>query len=177
MTQVRIAPWSEDDLDLLRRLNAPEIRAHTGGPETDAQVLARHERYVRFGDTGQGCMFTVVLPGGVKAGSVGYWEREWRDEQVYELGWAVLPEHQGRGLATEAVRAVVAVARDRRTRRWAHAYPSVDNPASNAVCRKAGFTLLGETEFEYPPGHLMRSNDWRLDLAAPVGSGSTPAAG
>ncbi|MFI7518651.1 GNAT family N-acetyltransferase [Micromonospora globbae] len=166
MTQVRIAPWSEDDLDLLRRLNAPEIRAHTGGPETDAQVLARHERYVRFGDTGQGCMFTVVLPGGVKAGSVGYWEREWRDEQVYELGWAVLPEHQGRGLATEAVRAVVAVARDRRTRRWAHAYPSVDNPASNAVCRKAGFTLLGETEFEYPPGHLMRSNDWRLDLAA-----------
>jgi hypothetical protein len=45
------------------------------------------------------------------------------------------------------------------------------------VCRKAGFTLLGETEFEYPPGHLMRSNDWRLDLAAPVASASTPAAG
>ncbi|MER5332886.1 hypothetical protein [Micromonospora sp. NPDC002717] len=27
MTDVRIEPWSEGDLDLLRRLNAPEIRA------------------------------------------------------------------------------------------------------------------------------------------------------
>ncbi|MFI7487975.1 GNAT family N-acetyltransferase [Micromonospora echinaurantiaca] len=166
MTEVRIEPWREGDLDLLRRLNAPEIRAHTGGPETDEQVLARHERYVRFGDTGKGCMYAVLLPDGAAVGSVGYWEREWRGQQVYELGWAILPGHQGRGLATAAVRAAVAAARDRHTHRWAHAYPSVENAASNAVCRKAGFTLLGETEFEYPPGHLMRSNDWRLDLAA-----------
>ncbi|MGS2616325.1 GNAT family N-acetyltransferase [Micromonospora sp. LZ34] len=164
MTDVGIAPWSEDDLDLLRQLNAPEIRAHTGGPETDEQVLARHERYVRFGDTGKGCMYAVVLPDGARVGSVGYWEREWRGQQVYELGWAILPGYQGRGLATAAVRAAVDVARARRTRRFAHAYPSVDNAPSNAVCRKAGFTLLGETEFEFPPGHLMRSNDWRLDL-------------
>ncbi|MFG3697625.1 GNAT family N-acetyltransferase [Micromonospora sp. NPDC047620] len=166
MTDVRIEPWSEGDLDLLRRLNAPEIRAHTGGPETDEQVLARHGRYVRFGGTGQGCMYAVVLPDGARVGSVGYWEREWRDQRVYELGWAILSGHQGRGLATAAVRAAVAVARARRTYRFAHAYPSVANAPSNAVCRKAGFTLLGETEFEFPPGHLMRSNDWRLDLTA-----------
>ncbi|RLK23326.1 RimJ/RimL family protein N-acetyltransferase [Micromonospora sp. M71_S20] len=166
MTDVRIEPWCGDDLDLLRRLNAPEIREHTGGPETDAQVVARHERYVRFGGTGQGCMYSVVLPDGSRVGSVGYWEREWHDQRVYELGWAVLPGHQGRGLATAAVRAAVAVVRARRNHRWAHAYPSVDNAPSNAVCRKAGFTLLGETEFEYPPGRLMRANDWRLDLAA-----------
>ncbi|MFI6262212.1 GNAT family N-acetyltransferase [Micromonospora sp. NPDC051006] len=166
MVGMRIVPWGEDDLELLRQLNAPEIRAHTGGPETDEQVLARHERYVRFGGTGQGCMYTLVLPDGASVGSVGYWEREWRGEQVYELGWAVLPAYQGRGLATAAVRAALDVARARRTHRWAHAYPSVDNPPSNAVCRKAGFTLLGETDFEYPPGQLMRANDWRLDLTA-----------
>ncbi|MEU5943403.1 GNAT family N-acetyltransferase [Micromonospora sp. NPDC047548] len=165
MTEVRIAPWDEDDLDLLRRLNAPEVRHHTGGPETGEQVRARHERYVHFGGTGNGCMFTVALPDGVKVGSVGYWERVWHDEPVSEMGWAILPQHQGRGLATEAVRAVVAEAHTQGRHRWAHAYPSVDNPASNAVCRKAGFTLLGETDFEYQPGHLMRSNDWRLDLA------------
>ncbi|MGB2567634.1 GNAT family N-acetyltransferase [Micromonospora citrea] len=166
MTQVRITPWGRDDLALLRRLNAPEIRHHTGGPETDEQVLARNERYARLAGTGQGGMFTVVLPDGGKAGSVGYWERVWHDEPVYEMGWAILPEHQGHGLATAAVRAVVAETVAQRRHRWAHAYPSVDNPASNAVCRKAGFTLLGETEFEYPPGHLMRSNDWRIDLSA-----------
>jgi hypothetical protein len=77
MIDVRIAPWSEDDLDLLRQLKAPEIRQHTGGPETDEQVLARHERYVCGPGPRSGTMFTVVLlPDGVKVGSVGYWERE-----------------------------------------------------------------------------------------------------
>ncbi|MBM0207446.1 GNAT family N-acetyltransferase [Micromonospora sp. STR1s_5] len=167
MAQVRIEQWHEDDLDLLRQLNSPETRKHTGGPETDEQVLARHDRYVHFSGTEQGCMFTLVLPDGARAGSVGYWAREWREQPVYELGWAVLPAYRGRGLATAAVRAVVDVARARRDRRHAHAYPSVDNPASNAVCRKAGFTLLGETGFEYPPGQMMRANDWQLDLTAP----------
>ncbi|WP_433537219.1 GNAT family N-acetyltransferase [Micromonospora sp. CA-249363] len=167
MTQVRIESWREDDLDLLRRLNSPDTRRHTGGPETDEQVLARHDRYVRSAEGGPGCMFTVVLPDGTRVGSVGYWPREWRDQPVYELGWAVLPAYRGQGLATAAVRAALDAARARRDRRHAHAYPSVDNPASNAVCRKAGFTLLEETNFEYPPGHLMRVNDWQVDLTAP----------
>ncbi|TNH25207.1 GNAT family N-acetyltransferase [Micromonospora orduensis] len=167
MAQVRIEPWHEDDLDLLRQLNSPDTRRHTGGPEADEQVLARHDRYVHFADTGQGCMFTLALPDGARVGSVGYWAREWRDQQVYELGWAVLPAYRGQGLATAAVRAALDVVRARRDRRYAHAYPSVDNPASNSVCRKVGFTLLGETGFEYPPGRMMRANDWRLDLTAP----------
>jgi RimJ/RimL family protein N-acetyltransferase len=45
-----------------------------------------------------------------------------------------------------------------------HAFPSVDNPASNAICRKLGFTLLGARDFEFPPGSFMRCNDWRLEL-------------
>jgi RimJ/RimL family protein N-acetyltransferase len=43
----------------------------------------------------------------------------------------------------------------------------VDNAASNALCRKLGFVLVGETDVEYPPGHMMRCNDWRIDLTAP----------
>jgi RimJ/RimL family protein N-acetyltransferase len=41
----------------------------------------------------------------------------------------------------------------------------VENLASNAICRKLGFTLVEEAEFEYPPGNFMRCNDWRLDLS------------
>ena len=167
MSQVRIEPWSEGDLDLLRRINVPEMKAHLGGPETEEQVLDRHERYVRFADTGKGCMFRVVLlPEREPVGSVGYWERVWRDETVYEMGWSILPACQGRGLATAAVLAVVAEASARRSHRYAHAFPSVDNAASNAVCRRARFQLLGETEFEFPPGRQMRANDWRLDLTS-----------
>jgi hypothetical protein len=40
----------------------------------------------------------------------------------------------------------------------------VDHHASNAVCRRAGFELVGECRFEYPPGTFIRSDDWRLPL-------------
>ncbi|MFD0690165.1 hypothetical protein [Actinomadura fibrosa] len=39
---VRIEPWAERDLELLRRVNIPEMKAHLGGPESDEQVLGRH---------------------------------------------------------------------------------------------------------------------------------------
>jgi RimJ/RimL family protein N-acetyltransferase len=82
------------------------------------------------------------------------------------MGWKVLFGFQGRGLAVGAtVEAARRAAADRR-HRWAHAYPKVDNAGSNAVCRKAGFVLLGEADFEYPKGNPIRCNDWRLDLEA-----------
>jgi RimJ/RimL family protein N-acetyltransferase len=110
-------------------------------------------------------------------GSVGYWERDWRGETVYELGWKVLPSHQGRGLAVAATVTAVGLAAAEHRHRWAHAYPRLDNDGSNAVCRKAGFELLGEVDFEYPKGNPIRCNDWRYDLTSlsgsAVGSGST----
>jgi RimJ/RimL family protein N-acetyltransferase len=83
---------------------------------------------------------------------------------VYGTGWAILPDYQGRGIAAEATRAVIALAAAQRRHRCLHAYPSVDSPPSNAIWRKVGFVLLGQHDFEYPPGHLMRCNDWRFDL-------------
>jgi RimJ/RimL family protein N-acetyltransferase len=41
-----------------------------------------------------------VVDDGEAAGSVGYWEKDWRSGTVYETGWMVLPEHQGLGLAS-----------------------------------------------------------------------------
>jgi RimJ/RimL family protein N-acetyltransferase len=164
MTEIALEPWADDDLDLLRRLNTPEIWAHLGGPETEEKVLERHARYLDPDPPGSGRMFTVVLPDGVKVGTIGYWEREWQGETVYETGWNVLPEHQGRGIAGAAATAIVERARAERRHRRLHAYPSVDNPASNAICRKAGFTFAGEHEFEFPEGHFMRCNDWHHDL-------------
>ncbi|WP_328537354.1 GNAT family N-acetyltransferase [Streptomyces sp. NBC_00344] len=166
---VRIEPWSQSDLDLLRQMNAPELMDHLGGPETEEQLLVRHERYVAMsagaGTTGAGTMFRIVeLPGGVPVGTIGYWERDWQGQQVYESGWGVLPGFQGRGMASAAIEAVIRKAAQERKHRYLHAYPSVGNPPSNAVCRKAGFTLMGECDFEYPPGTPLRCNDWRVEL-------------
>jgi RimJ/RimL family protein N-acetyltransferase len=146
------------------------MTTHLGGPETDAQLVSRHERYLALPGTGTGRMFRVtLLPEEVAAGTIGYWEKQWRDQTVYETGWGTLPEFQGRGVATGAVRAVAPAAARERRHRYLHAFPSVDHPQSNGVCRKAGFELLGDVDFEYPPGHPMRCNDWRLDpFATPV---------
>ncbi|MFE2726791.1 GNAT family N-acetyltransferase [Kitasatospora sp. NPDC059327] len=168
--RLRIEPWTDADLALLRRVNTPEMKRHVGGPEDERELLARHHRYLDFVPSGLGRMYRVVLlPGGEPVGTVGYGTRTWRGRTVHEMGWNVLPPHQGRGIAVAAARAAVAEARVRARHRYLHAFPDVDHPASNAVCRGAGFTLLGETDFEFPPGRPMRSNDWRLDLRADAG--------
>ncbi|WP_327676195.1 GNAT family N-acetyltransferase [Kitasatospora sp. NBC_00458] len=167
---LRLEPWTDADLGLLRRINTPRMRAHVGGPESEEQMLARHRRYLDFVPSGTGCMYRVVLePEGVDVGSVGYAERSWQGATVYEMGWNVLPPHQGRGIAAVAARAAVDAAARTARHPFLHAFPSVGHPASNAVCRRAGFTLVGETDFEFPPGRWMRSNDWRVELATAGG--------
>jgi RimJ/RimL family protein N-acetyltransferase len=151
-------------LALLERLMGDaEMTAHLGGPETAEQIRKRHQRYLELTDSGK--MFVIVVgPEGTPAGSVGYWERRVGDRTVWETGWSVLPEFQGMGLATRATALAIERARAEDRHRYVHAYPSVDNPASNAICRKLGFTLIEQSDFEYPPGNWLRCNDWRLDL-------------
>ncbi|WP_328969095.1 GNAT family N-acetyltransferase [Streptomyces sp. NBC_00239] len=163
-THVRLEPWGEDDFWLLERKNTPEMTAHLGGPETAEKLASRQRRYAAMsaGAPEAGRMFKVVLvETGETAGSVGYWPRVWDGEDVYETGWGVLPEFQGRGVAVAAARAVVAHVGALDAARAVHAFPSVDHAASNAVCRAAGFRLLGTTDFEYPPGHWHPTHNWR----------------
>lgn len=163
--QVQIVPWNEEDLPLLRQINAPEMMELLGGPESEEKLLDRHKRYVNIASQGTGHMFSIILqPGLEKVGSIGYWDKQWEGEGVYEIGWSVLKAYQGLGIATAAVAAAMNHARNEHKYSSVHAYPSIHNPASNAICRKSGFTLLQECEFEYPKGHLIKCNDWKLDL-------------
>jgi RimJ/RimL family protein N-acetyltransferase len=161
---LNIRPWSKDDLSLLERLMGdPVMTEHLGGPENLDQIRSRHERYCRIGDAGS--MFVIVVgTDNAAAGSVGYWEKEWQGRHVWEIGWSVLPEFQGQGIGTRATMLAVDHARSRKKHRFIHAYPSVNNLPSNAICRKVGFKLQGAYDFEYPKGHFMLCNDWCLDL-------------
>ncbi len=162
--RVRIEPWGKRDLALLQKcLGDPAMMQHLGGPETAEKIAERQARYEQP-DSKQ---FKIVDEvSGEGAGWVGYWEREWLGDQVFEIGWSVIPPFQGRGIAAAATRKAIAVARSERSRRFVHAYPAVGNAPSNALCRRLGFALLGPYDFEYPKGHLLHCNDWRLDLFA-----------
>lgn len=161
---VRLEPWGKGDLHILEKaLGDPVMTRYIGGPETPEKLTERQARYEKP-DSRQYKIVDVASGDGI--GWVGYWERTWTGMQVYEVGWSVLPGHQGRGIATMATARLVEKARAERGPRFLHAYPSVENGPSNAICRKLGFELMEKHELEYPPGsgNVMRCNDWRLDL-------------
>jgi RimJ/RimL family protein N-acetyltransferase len=160
---VRLEPWGTGHLALVERLMGdPAMTEHLGGPESPEKLADRQRRYEQ---PGSGMYRILDGESGEALGSVGYWEREWRGEQVFEAGWSVLPEFQGRGIATDAMAQAIELARAEGKHRFMHAFPNVANAASNAICRKLGFILVEEDmEFEFPPGNELRCNDWRLEL-------------
>ena len=166
--ELRIEPWGPGDLPLLEKLlGDPAMMEHLGGPETHDQLVERQKRYERLAEMGMARRFKFVDKAtGNPMGSVVYWDRAWRGEDVFEIGWSVLPQFQGRGVAGKGTALSIDEARSEKKHRFMYAFPSVDNAPSNGICRKLGFVLIGETEFEYPKGSFMHCNEWRLDLFA-----------
>jgi RimJ/RimL family protein N-acetyltransferase len=162
---VRLEPWSTTDGPLMERLlGDPAMTVHLGGPESPQKLADRQARYEKP-DSHQ--YKIVVGEPGEGVGAVGYWEREESGDTIWEVGWLVVPEQQGKGYASAGMRMLLELMRADDIRHESlHAYPSVDNAASNAICRKLGFTLVGPTDFEYPhgSGQVMRCNDWRYEL-------------
>lgn len=114
--------FEPDDVERIRK----QLVSH---PEPGAWVL----HYVVVRDTGSPAPPTREL-----AGVAGFTGPPGSDGAV-EIGYAIAPEHQRRGYATEAVEALVAVAfADVRVRTVrAHTYPHLE--PSIGVLRKIGF--------------------------------------
>jgi len=68
------------------------------------------------------------------------------DVQGHEFGYWLTPDAWGRGYATEAGRAVLAMARHALGIRRLHAGHFLDNPASGRVLTKLGFRATGRVE-------------------------------
>ncbi len=167
MDTLRLRRWSDDDIDLLRAANTPQMTAHLNGLESEDQIVERQARYMRLWEQGEARMFVVEDRDGHSLGSIGHWHVDWRGAPALETGWFVRPEAQGRGVASRALALLVDDARVHRGgRRHLTAFPAVDNAASNGVCRRNGFTLSGTTTETFRDAELT-VNEWALDLATP----------
>lgn len=146
--QVGLEEWGEADLQVLRRVNTPELTRYLGGPETEDALASRHAEYLAGGDAVR--MFRIVVDGAT-AGCAGWWEQDHEGAPAYEVGCVVEPDWQGRGVAAaalaEVVRRAVAVGGGRPI----VGYANVENEASHSLCRRVGFALEGTGVFPGEP--------------------------
>lgn len=158
---------SLDDLALYESVHCDErMMAHLGGAWPKEQMPQKLRRDVELIARGSAWVFKIIPDddSASAAGTVCIWESSWQGESISEIGWMILPRFQQQGLATKAVRAILDKALSEK--RWGetiHAFPSVTNVASNAICQKMGFSMIEECDIDYA-GRLLRCNHWRLDL-------------
>ncbi|WBP88134.1 GNAT family N-acetyltransferase [Kitasatospora cathayae] len=151
------------DAEAYVRMRCDEaMMAELGGPLPREQVEARLRKDLALVAADSAWIKVILLDGaepGEAAGLVTLWQDEEDGATVSEIGWMVLPEFQGRGLAKAAVRQVLdAAAADGR---WGevHANPGVTNGPSNGICRSLGFRLLGERDLDFAD-RVLRTNHW-----------------
>jgi RimJ/RimL family protein N-acetyltransferase len=153
---------------LERTLGDPSQMVHLKGPESMEQIQKRHKSFLGMSaNSRDGCMFTILAGSdNAPAGNVGYWESGRGGQKGWEMGWFVLPEFQGRGIASAATSQVIELLSKLKNHEFVFAFPSVDNHPSNAICRKLGFNLKEDVSIEYPPGsgRQLHVNIWRLAL-------------
>jgi RimJ/RimL family protein N-acetyltransferase len=140
----------------------PGTMRHLGGPASLESAREAHVRRLKVEDP-DWWLKIVPDPGGPAAGTIGIWDSEWEGARVHEAGWMVLPEFRGRGIATQALALLLERARSEPRIESVHAFPNVENEASNTLCRRAGFELIGNAEVEFR-GHRLRCNHWVVEV-------------
>jgi RimJ/RimL family protein N-acetyltransferase len=113
--RLRLRALAEGDAEFVLRLTSdPDFREHIG--DKGVRDLDSARRFLRDGTwtnqtkPGHG-QFRVEIAGtGEPVGVCGLLYRERLD--LHDVGFALLPEHRGRGYALEAARAVVRYARE-----------------------------------------------------------------
>ena len=170
-------PYSDADLWLTRALETDErVMAELGGPWPDERIPLIHER--RMASVARGTWWYTLAPspGRPAVGMLGIFGSEFEGQAISEVGWSVLPEQQGKGYAS----AGLALLLDRALAdgRWGviHAFPGVGNGPSNALCRKAGFELVGKGTVDYS-GRALTCNHWILVPPGSAPDAETEAAG
>jgi [ribosomal protein S5]-alanine N-acetyltransferase len=123
------------------------------GDQVIAQMLARtglpaDDDARRFGHR-----LVIERGTGTVVGGVGFFGPP--QEGEVEIGYGIVPSRQGRGYATEAVRAVVADLFQVDGVETVIANVGLDNPASIRVLEKCGMTLCGQNQ-EQATYHIRR---------------------
>ena len=162
---MRLELMTDEDVELRVRMETdPGLMSELGGPRPRVDIERAHAKSLLLAAEGE-CWPMKIIPDGseVPAGNVDIFRSSHDGEDIYEIGWMILPEFQGRGLASRAVHEMLERARNERKFGRLHAFPGVTNGPSNRICEKNGFTKVGELDVEFA-GRPLRCNHWSIDL-------------
>ncbi len=155
-----------DDADLMMAIwNDPAFVRHVG--DRGIRSIEQAREAVRagplqlFADYGYGPYVMVQKADGARVGICGLFKRDNLD--CPDIGFALLPDYCGHGLASEAATAVLAHARDELELEEIGAIVSPANAPSVALIRKLGLTLSGMITM---PGDEHEVCLYRMDLGS-----------
>ena len=147
----------EDFPDVLDTWSDPAVVRHIGGrPATEEEVWTRLLRYVgHWPLLGFGFWRIGERETGRYAGDIGFFDGR-RGlgpdfDGVPEAGWTLAPRVQGRGLATEALRAILAWGDERLPAARTVCMVHPENAASIAVAAKFGYREFSRATFKDAP--------------------------
>jgi RimJ/RimL family protein N-acetyltransferase len=162
---VELRPLRREDFALYERIHTDERMWTELGGVVEQDLEAKLERDVVSVETDRHWVLVIVADDGSPAGTVSLWDHEWEGETIDEIGWMVLPEHQGQGLASAGVAEALRRADEAGRWRVLHAFPATTNAPSNALCERHGFVLRGPIEYVYR-GQTLHVNHWVREASA-----------
>lgn len=139
----------EDAASISAYRSDPAVRRYQGWDRTDPEGL--QDEIVEMaprdpGEPGGWVQLSVEeLATGALVGDVGLSRHE-GEPGVIKFGYTIAPRFQGRGYATEAVRALIGYAFDVLSADVVRAYASAENVSSIRVAEKAGLRLAEKIE-------------------------------
>lgn len=149
--------WRDGDLELwLEHLNAPEVKAHLGGPQSPEAVA---ERFVKmkqsWAENGFSFLAVELRDDGLFLGTagIGLIANEGAPDALrdaVQIGWQLRRDYWGRGYATEAARAALAWAFDDLGLPLIYGQTSESNPASWRIMEKLGMERLSALDYHAP---------------------------
>lgn len=155
--RLTLRPFALDDFERsLAITNDPRVHLHLGGPLNRAQ---KWEKFLRspawWKLLGYGFWMAVDRDTGAVIGEIGYGEfRRQIDPQLTdmpEMGWIFAPEAHGRGLAGEALTAVLAWG-DREMPGPCQCIIATGNAASLRLAQRHGFVELRQAPWPHAGG-------------------------
>jgi RimJ/RimL family protein N-acetyltransferase len=152
-----LKPISRRAAEALAEGRAPDVAVAPGYPTEFSAGVGQNAGASR----GLGPFFIHRVADDVVVGEIG---AAFVEQNTIEIGYAIVPSVWGRGHATDAVRAMVALARHDAAIARVVAHTPLDRPASGRVVEKAGFTPVGE-ELDEHEGATIRVIRWELDAS------------